>query len=69
MAKCIRCGKEFNVTEARRLLGRDYGRGIYNEYYPAGDVCEDCALSEIGGAIEAGAEVMELAELSGFDWD
>lgn len=69
MAKCVRCGNEFSLREARRLLSREYGKGIYNEYYPNGDVCEDCALAEIGTDMEAGAEAMELAELSGYEWD
>ena len=69
MAICVRCGKEFSVSNARRLMSREYGKGIYNEYYPDGDVCEDCALSEIGGDYEAGGDAMELAELSGFDFD
>ena len=69
MARCIRCGNEFNVTTARRILGRYYGSGVYNEYYPDGDVCESCAVSEIGGDFEAGEEAMELAELSGYEWD
>ena len=47
MAVCCFCGKEFDVSTARRVIGRAFGAGTYNEYYPDGDVCEDCAYGNI----------------------
>ncbi|GLG90758.1 hypothetical protein [Sellimonas catena] len=40
MPICKFCGEEFELSDARRRIGRSYGAGIYNEYYPNGDVCE-----------------------------
>lgn len=65
MAICSRCGREFDVSTARRVIGYHYGAGMYNEYYPDGDVCEYCAVEEVGGDYEAGAE---LKELMGDSW-
>ena len=44
MPICKFCGEEFELSDARRRIGRSYGAGIYNEYYPNGDVCESCAV-------------------------
>ena len=66
MAKCVRCGIEFDVSYARRIIGHSYGVGAYNEYYPEGDVCEDCAIEEISADYNAGAAIIELM---GTGWD
>ena len=66
MAECVRCGAEFDVSDARRRIGRYYGAGIYNDYYPGGDVCEDCAIDEVGADFATGAEIKELM---GSSWD
>lgn len=66
MAKCERCGSEFDVSTARRSIGRSYGAGIYNDYYPDGDVCEDCATEEISADYATGAEIIELM---GTSWE
>ena len=47
MAKCVRCGCEFDVSSARRSIGRSYGAGTYDDYYPDGDVCASCAAIEV----------------------
>lgn len=52
MAKCVRCGREFDVSYARRSIGHSYGAGTYNEYYPEGDVCEYCATEELKSQID-----------------
>lgn len=57
MKECKYCGKEFDVTYARRLLGRRYGAGAYNDEYPDADVCENCATEYIGGAYATGLEI------------
>lgn len=66
MTKCVRCGREFDVSYARRSIGRRYGAGLYNDYYPEGNVCEDCATEEISADYNAGAEIIELM---GTGWD
>lgn len=66
MAICKYCGAEFDVSTARRSIGRSCGAGLYDEYYPDGDVCQFCAVTEIGGDIAAGDE---LIELMGTGWD
>lgn len=59
MAICAWCGREFDVSTARRRIGRRYGAGSYDDAFPNGDVCDECASSEIGGAMAIGAEIME----------
>ena len=66
MAFCSRCGREFDLSSARRAMGIKYGSGSYNEYYPDGDVCEECAGSEMGADFAAGAEILDLM---GDSWD
>ena len=66
MAICVRCGREFDVSRARRIIGRNYGAGLYDEYYPDGDVCENCATEEVSADAATGAEI---AELMGDSWD
>lgn len=66
MKRCVECGKEFDVSYVRRVIGARFGAGLYNEYFPEGDVCEDCATDVIGPDVEAG---MELKDLMGSSWD
>ena len=60
------CGCEFDVSEARRSIGQKYGAGVYNDYYPDGDVCRECAIEEISCDYATGAEIMELM---GTSWE
>lgn len=66
MAKCVRCGCEFDVSSARRSIGRSYGAGTYDDYYPDGDVCASCAAIEVSTDVATGEELMELM---GDSWD
>ena len=66
MAICVKCGREFDVSSARRSIGRIYGAGTYNNYYPDGDVCEYCAIEVISADYNAG---IELIRLMGSGWD
>lgn len=66
MAICSRCGREFDVSDARRSIGRTYGAGTYNDYYPEADVCEYCAVEEVSCDYNEGAE---LKRLMGTGWD
>lgn len=63
---CSCCGKTFDLTSARRKIGRYYGAGTYNDYYPNGDICTDCAIAEISCDVATGEEI---AELMGDSWD
>lgn len=65
MATCSCCGTEFDVSYARRFIGRRYGAGTYNEFFPNGDVCEDCAIGPISEVV---ATADELKELMGSSW-
>ena len=67
MAICSECGQEFNVSFARRCIGARFGAGVYNNYYPDGDVCEDCASEEIGADYATGEEIKELMGSSWYD--
>ena len=65
MAICSQCGKEFNLTTVRRICGGRYGAGIYDDYFPDGDMCEDCAEDVIGADYSTGEQ---LRELMGDNW-
>lgn len=67
MTVCSICGCEFDVSTARRSIGRSYGAGIYNEYYPNGDVCEYCANEEVAADYATGGEIKELMGNSWYD--
>lgn len=66
METCSRCGSEFDLGSARRRIGHLYGAGTYNDYFPGGDVCDDCAIAEISADYGTGAEVIEDM---GSGWD
>lgn len=68
MKTCAYCGRKFDVSTARRVIGAKYGSGVYNNYYPDGDVCEECAIEQISADYSAGAELIELMGESNF-WD
>ncbi len=60
MPICRYCGKEFDLKEARMYIGRRFGAGTYNEMYPDGDICLDCALDEMSSADAAWDEMVEF---------
>lgn len=66
MRICERCGEEFDLTSAKISIGRSYGAGVYDDYYPDGDVCMECAIEEISADYATGAENIELM---GTGWD
>lgn len=66
MPICSWCGKEFDLERARRSIGRSYGAGYYDDSFPQGDACPDCARTEINNWIAAGNEIMEL---NGEEWE
>ncbi len=68
MARCIRCGRKFDVSTARRSLSRRYGAGTYNDYCPDADTCEDCVNEYVSADWATGAEIIELMG-PGWDWD
>jgi hypothetical protein len=61
MAKCCRCGKRFNVSEARDEyideFGREFDGDLFDDQYGR-EVCADCAIADtetlmnIGKAID-----------------
>ena len=61
METCSECGREYDVSTARRCIGQLYGAGSYNVYVPEGDLCEECAMCLLGTYESAGAEVLELS--------
>lgn len=68
MRICSRCGNEFDLFNAKRILGREYGAGVYDRYYDNGDICESCARMEISADAGAGEEDIENMGF-GWDWD
>jgi len=67
METCERCGTEFDISTARRIIGARYGAGTYNEYYPEGGVCESCAVEQVSADYATGAELKELMGSSWYD--
>ncbi len=68
MATCKCCGEEFDVSEARRVIGRRFGAGTYNDQYPDNDVCIGCASAEISAALGTWDELRDLMG-PGYDED
>ena len=60
MKRCCRCGKMFDLTYTKRSIGQSYGAGSYDDYYPCGDVCLECAVEEIGADWATGGEILDL---------
>lgn len=67
MRICTRCEDEFDLSSAKRSLGRSYYAGVYDDYYPDGDVCKECAIEEISADYATGAETSELMGTSWYD--
>ena len=57
MAICAACGREFDLSSVRRSCGQKYGAGMYDEYFPDGDICLDCAENVIGPDNAVGEEM------------
>lgn len=67
MATCSRCGCEFDLSFAKRSIGQRYGAGTYDNYYPDEEVCDSCAIEQIGTDFAAGEETLRLARMCGWD--
>ena len=67
MPICKICGEKFDLSFARRSIGASFGTGVYNSYYPEGDVCVDCAYEVISADYNAGQEIAELMRSSWYD--
>ena len=68
MAKCSRCGSDFDVEDARTTIDSEFGDGQYDDEFPEGDVCENCASDVFGTYMNAGAEIIDLMG-TGYDPD
>ena len=68
LAICTRCSCSFDVSNAKRIIGRKYGAGTYDDFY-SNDVCESCARDELGSASLMGADVLKDARKCGWDDD
>ena len=66
MKTCSRCGRSFDLSSAKRSIGRWYGAGSYDDYYPEEDVCKDCAVEEVGADYATGQDIINLM---GTGWD
>ncbi len=57
MKKCCKCGKKFNVSDAREEYIAEFGIDEeYDEEY-GGEVCADCAISETQSNVNAGKAI------------
>lgn len=66
MATCLRCRTTFNLIYAKRRVDHLYGAGIYDDYFPDGDVCDKCAIEELSCDYGTGEE--EIGNM-GSGWD
>lgn len=58
MAKCIHCGKRFDVDEAREMYNDEFSDydTDYDEEWPEGNMCGKCAMEITAGDIQAGED-------------
>ncbi len=63
---CRICGEEFNVSAAKRRIGKLYGAGEYDSYFPNGDVCGSCAIEEMSPDYGSGEDQIDDM---GSGWD
>ena len=66
MPICISCGKEFDLSSAKRSIDRIFGSDAYDDLIGSQSLCADCARVVINDANAAGAEDMELMD---WEWD
>lgn len=45
---CYMCGKEFYIKDARNTIDRRFYISTYDDFYPEGNICDECATNEIG---------------------
>lgn len=57
MAKCDRCGKRFNVAEARDEYNAEFDGEIDYDEVTDGTVCADCAIPETESNISVGRAI------------
>lgn len=67
MPVCVWCKKQFDLEEAREACER-FGRDIYDDYFPEGNVCGKCAVDTIRDDYSAGAALIDLMG-TGYDED
>lgn len=69
MAVCCCCRREFSVETARRSIGRKYGSGEYDWWFPNEDMCADCADMEVRSDMVAGQDAMDPDGINSCEWD
>lgn len=69
MPTCPLCGKDFDLSTAKRSMGAKYGAGTYDDYakFYSSPVCSDCLSIPVENDIATGKEIEEL--MYGHDWD
>ena len=45
---CAKCGEDFYLRDTKNTIGRRFYISTYDEFYPEGNVCQNCATEEIG---------------------
>ncbi|WP_344390873.1 hypothetical protein [Streptomyces vastus] len=67
--KCVRCGKAFDVEDARDEYNSEFGGDLdYDENY-AGEVCADCAIPDSDGLINQGRAIFMMNGDEDYDDD
>ena len=59
MIKCIECGKDFELDMAKKRINRRYSQGMYEEYCPDSDWCDECLDILIRDELNITDEVLE----------
>ena len=47
MARCVECGEEFDISDAREYYNWKFNDNVdYDDQYPEGNMCGYCAVRE-----------------------
>lgn len=60
MPVCSYCGDRFNLRNTRDVIDDEFGDGVYDDAFPDGDACEDCARDQISSDIDSGDDSLRL---------
>ena len=64
MAKCVVCGKKFDLSWARDEYNAQFDNEIdYDEEFGGEKVCAECAINTTASNISAGKEILDYNDM------
>ena len=63
MIKCVNCGNDFEPEIVRKRINRRYSPGIYEEFSPDPDLCDECVDAIIRDELGITDEIFETCIL------